>query len=243
MSIFTFGMVQWRFQKIAADFYPQLLKSRLLQPVYLLCIVTQLFEMLACLLPCSGVTEKWHFSRSIYAGPLKWRENNRAKMTSRSRKMLPVRVLKRNKTSQNHTSLLQELDCCRFEPKRRFWSAFQFQGPVISECTCVCMCVIVLTMRAEHAGVGLWVAVCFLAKISLHRPTCKTTFAHLIQSQAISQSFRVFITFRSMRDTTFFHFSKLFFCTKSPFPLPWWSKYLLLENLQVAGGQLRNPPA
>ena len=57
--------------------------------------------------------------------------------------------------------------------------------------------------------VGLWVAVFFLAKISFHRPTCKTTFARLTQSQAISQSFRVFITFRSMRDTTFFHFSKL----------------------------------
>ena len=51
---------------------------------------------------------------------------------------------------------------------------------------------------------------CFLAKISLHRPTCKITFASLTQSQAISQSFRVFISFRSMRDTTFFHFSKLF---------------------------------
>ena len=91
----------------------------------------------------------------------------------------------------------------------------------------------------------MWVAVCFLAKISLHRPTCKTTFARLSQSQAISQSFRVFITFRSMRDTMsiaaevrtsrlhhfqinerydFFIFifsSKLFFCTKLPFPLPW----------------------
>ena len=64
------------------------------------------------------------------------------------------------------------------------------------------------------ADVGLWVAVCFLAKISFHRPTCKTTFARLTQSQAISQSFRVFITFRSMRDTTFFHLSKHFFCTK-----------------------------
>ena len=60
------------------------------------------------------------------------------------------------------------------------------------------------------ADVGLWAAVCFLAKISLHRPTCKTTFARLTQSQAISQSFRVFITFRSMREATFFHFSKLF---------------------------------
>ena len=38
------------------------------------------------------------------------------------------RASKRNKTSQNHTSLLQELDCSRFEPKRRFWSAFQFPG-------------------------------------------------------------------------------------------------------------------
>ena len=38
------------------------------------------------------------------------------------------RASKRNKTSQNHTSLLQELDCCRFEPKGRFWSAFQFSG-------------------------------------------------------------------------------------------------------------------
>ena len=61
------------------------------------------------------------------------------------------------------------------------------------------------------ADVGLWVAVYFLAKISSHRPTCKTTFARLTQSQAISQSFRVFISFRSRRDTTFFHFSKLFF--------------------------------
>ena len=61
------------------------------------------------------------------------------------------------------------------------------------------------------ADVGLWVAVCFLAKISLYRPTCKTTFARLTQSPAISKSFRVFITFRSMRGTTFFHFSKLCF--------------------------------
>ena len=60
------------------------------------------------------------------------------------------------------------------------------------------------------ADVGLWVAVCFLGKISLHRPTCKTMFALLTQSQATSQSFRVFITSRSMRDTTFSHFSKLF---------------------------------
>ena len=59
-------------------------------------------------------------------------------------------------------------------------------------------------MWVGWADVGLWVAVCFLAKISLHRRTCKTTFARLTQSQAISQSFRVFISFRSRRDTTFF---------------------------------------
>ena len=69
---------------------------------------------------------------------------------------------------------------------------------------------------------------CFLAKISLHRPTCKTTFARLTKSEAISQSFRVFITFRSMRDTTFFHFSKLFFVQNYRFlhhgdqRISWW---------------------
>ena len=90
------------------------------------------------------------------------------------------------------------------------------------------------------ADVGLWVAVCFLAKISLHRPTCKTTFAHLTQSRAISQSFRVFITFRSMRDTTFFSFFETHFLYKIPLLLPWWSKDVLV--VQVAGSQLRNPP-
>ena len=97
---------------------------------------------------------------------------------------------------------------------------------------------------AERAGadVGLWVAVCFLAKISFHRRTCKTTFARLTQSQAISQSFRAFISFRSRRDTTFFHFSKLFFIQNYRFldhgdqKISWWT------SMQVAGNQLRNPP-
>ena len=92
------------------------------------------------------------------------------------------------------------------------------------------------------ADVGLWVAVCFLAKISSHRPTCKTTFARLTQSQAISQSFRVFTSFRSRRDTTFFHFSKLFLIQNYRFlyhgdqKISWWT------SMQVAGSQLRNPP-
>ena len=75
----------------------------------------------------------------------------------------------------------------------------------------MCVCVSSRSLCGGWADVGLWVAVCFLAKISLLRPTCKTTLARTTQSQAISQSFRVFISFRSIRDTTFFHFSKLFF--------------------------------
>ena len=81
---------------------------------------------------------------------------------------------------------------------------------LVGVCMCVCVCVSSWHMWVGWADVGLWVAVCFLAKISLHRSTCKTTFARLTQSQAISQSFRVFISFRSMRDTTFLHISELF---------------------------------
>ena len=104
----------------------------------------------------------------------------------------------------------------------------------------MCVCVIV-AQWVGWADVGLWVAVCFLAKISLHRSTCKTTFPGLTQSQAISQSFRVFMSFRSMRDTTFFHSSKLFLIQNYRFlyhgdqKISWWT-------LQVAGSQLRNPP-
>ena len=70
--------------------------------------------------------------------------------------------------------------------------------------------------RAERgwADVGLWVAVCFLAKISSHRPTCKTTFARLTQSQAISQSFCVFISFTSRRDTRLFFIFRISFLYK-----------------------------
>ena len=66
------------------------------------------------------------------------------------------------------------------------------------------------------ADVGLWVAVCFLAKISshVHRPTCKTTLARLTQSQATSQSFRVFISFTSRRDTRLFFIFRISFLYK-----------------------------
>ena len=91
------------------------------------------------------------------------------------------------------------------------------------------------------ADVGLWVAVCFLAKISSHRPTCKTTFARLTQSQAISQSFRVFISFTSRRDTTFFQSSKLYFIQNYRFLYRGDQKISLWTSMQVAGSQLRNP--
>ena len=99
---------------------------------------------------------------------------------------------------------------------------------LVGVCVCVCVCVIV-AQWVGWADVGLWVAVCFLAKISLHRSTCKTTFARLTQPQAISQSFCVFISFRSMRDTTFFHFSKLFLIQNYRFlyigdqKISWWA--------------------
>ena len=89
------------------------------------------------------------------------------------------------------------------------------------------------------ADVGLWVAVCFLAKISFHRPTWKTTFARLTQSQAISQSFRV-SSLQINERYDFFSFFKTHFLYKIPLLLPWWSKDVLV--VQVAGGQLRNPP-
>ena len=103
------------------------------------------------------------------------------------------------------------------------------------------VCVSSKSLCGGWADVGLWVAVCFLAKISLHRSTCKTTFASLTQSRAISQSFRVFISFRSMRDTTSFHFSKIFLIQNYRFLYHGDQKISWL-TLQVAGSQLRNPP-
>ena len=138
LSIFTSGIVGWRVGKIAADFYPQLLKNRLLQPVYLLHIVTQLVEMLAWLLPCSGLTDKWHLSRSFYAGPLKWRENNGTKMTSRSRKKFPVRVSE-TKPVKITLPCFKSLTAADLSPEDDFDQLFNFQRPVISECIIVAL--------------------------------------------------------------------------------------------------------
>ena len=107
---------------------------------------------------------------------------------------------------------------------------------------CVCVCVSSWHMWVGWADVGLWVAVCFLAKISLHRRTCKTTFARLTQSQAISQSFPLSSLSDQGEIRLFFNFSKLFFIQNYRFlyhgdqKISWWT------SMQVAGNQLRNPP-
>ena len=139
LSIFPFGIVGWRVARIAADFYPQLLNNRFLQPVCLLCIVTQLVEMLAYLLPFSWMTNKWPLSRSFYAGPAKWRENNGAKMMSRSRKKFPVRVSK-TKLVKITLPCFKSLTAANLSPKDDFDQLFNFQGPVISECTIAVLC-------------------------------------------------------------------------------------------------------
>ena len=132
----SFEIVGWRVGRIAADLYPQLLKNSFLQPVCLLRIVTQLVEMLACFLPCSGVTDKWPLSRRFYAGLAKWRENNGAKMTSRSRKKFPVRVSE-TKRLEITLACFKSLTAADLSPKDDFDQLFNFQGPVISECTIV----------------------------------------------------------------------------------------------------------
>ena len=59
---FPFGMVKWHVGWIAADFYPFPFNNSFLQRVCLLRIVTQRVKVLTRLLPCSGVTGKWHLS-------------------------------------------------------------------------------------------------------------------------------------------------------------------------------------
>ena len=118
-------------RKIAADFNPQLLKNRFLQPVCLLRIVTQLVKMLACLLPCSGVAEKLHLKCSFYAGPVKaprWRHDHaksflcdRVSETKRVKITLPVRAHAAKKSSRSCDSgaARQIWKACQIFP--RFW--------------------------------------------------------------------------------------------------------------------------
>ena len=119
---------------------------------------------------------------------------------------------------------------------RRVWS---YQ--LTFDLRAVYLCVIVVTIRG-WADVGWLVAVCFPAKNSLHIKNHVCTLDTVTGYLAVNS---VFITFRSMWETKKFSFFSLFktlFYTKLPFPLSWWSKDLLVENLQVADGQLRNPP-
>ena len=83
-------------------------------------------------------------SRPVKWGEKKWRQDDFTIAQKVSR------ASKRNKTSQNHTSLLQELDCCRFVPKDDFDQLFNFQGPVISECTIVISSSIILIFRFDE---------------------------------------------------------------------------------------------
>ena len=105
------------------------------------------------------------------------------------------------------------------------------------------------------SDVGLWVALCFLANISLHRPTCKTTFARLTQSQTISQSFHVFHHFQiNERYSAFRNFfpklclilknrflvrlssnfqERLFMPSSSPEFLLWWGYFWSNGGIQV----------
>ena len=113
-------------------------KNSFLQRVCLLRIVTQrVKEVLARLLPCSGVTGKWHnISGNYNAGQAKWRENNGAKMTSRLRQKFPERMseAKRVKITLPRFSFLA---ASGLTPKEDFEQLFNFQGPVISECTII----------------------------------------------------------------------------------------------------------
>ena len=131
---FTFGILGRRVGRIAANFYPQLLKSKFLQPVCLLHIVTQLVEMRACLLPCSG----WPTNVLSHAAFMQARPNGPKIMAPRWRhgraKKFPMRV---SETKQVKITLacFKSLTAADLSLKDEFDQVFNFQGPVISECT------------------------------------------------------------------------------------------------------------
>ena len=61
------------------------------------------------------------------------------------------------------------------------------------------------------ADVGLWVAVCFLAKIFLHRPTCKTTFSRLHSHRRSRSHFAFSLLSDQWEIRLFFIFRNSFF--------------------------------
>ena len=113
------------------------------------------------------------------------------------------------------------------------WPIGHCASSCVGVCVCVCQC-------GYYEGLSRCRFVCSCGA------TCKTTFARLTQSQAISQSFHVFIHFRSTRDPNKFHcffsFFEIHLYTPLTFRSAWLSTDSLVENLQVAVCQLRNPP-
>ena len=99
------------------------------------------------------------------------------------------------------------------------------------------VCVSSWSLWGGWADVRLWVAVCFLAKIS---PKGLKQCLHACHSQRQSRSHFAFLSFSDQWEIrtsfTLFHFSKIFY-TKWPFSFPRWSKDLLVENRSAGGGQ------
>ena len=104
------------------------------------------------------------------------------------------------------------------------------------------MRVIVVTMSG-WSDVGLWVAVCFLAKISVHIYNLICTIDTVTGNLAVNS---VFITFRWMRETKKFRF---FFIFQNSFLYKNTVSFTMVikispggESAVERGGQLRNPP-
>ena len=83
---------------------------------------------------------------------------------------------------------------------------FVFGGLRGSTATSAFVCVIVVTMRG-WSDVGLWVALCFLAKVSVRIYNHVCTIDTVTGNLAVNS---VFITFRSMKETKKFHFFSFF---------------------------------
>ena len=82
-----------------------------------------------------AIAGKWRLShRKSYTVPAKWREKNGAKMTSRSRQKFPAQM---SETKRVNITLPRFcfLIAADLTPKESFEQLFDFQGPVISECT------------------------------------------------------------------------------------------------------------
>ena len=125
--------------------------NRSLQPLYLLRIVTQLqlVEMLACFLPCSG----WQTNDISHAAFTQACWNGAKIMAPRWRhdreKKFPV-LVSETKLVKVTLPCFKTLTAADLSPKDDFDQLFNFQGPVISECT------IMLSSIVEHTWASVW---------------------------------------------------------------------------------------